>query len=118
MLLFHVLAALRNGKPLAVEIDALDARNRAWVGVYPLDAVRDERLLAARGWGRDGERACRVRAFEVRRERIDADVWLAESDLANREDCLATETTLPNVLARVGARVEQLEGLWRAGYPI
>lgn len=119
MLRPHVIAALRRGKHVAAEVESLDAGSRGFVGVYPLDAARDRQLLARYGGTEaEGERCYRVRVFDVRTELIQADAWIAEPDLHNREDCLAIEETLPAVLARFGVRIEDLTQPWQANYPI
>jgi predicted solute-binding protein len=60
-----------------------------------------------------------VRAFEVDRTIIDADVWIGEDELSNKLHVLVIgDEALREALEQAGARLDQLERPYHSNYPI
>ena len=120
---YWVLELLHKGTHLATSIEASDETKLAWVGVYSLNPSRESTALSLRQFGVeapvDGSPIYVVRAFEVARTIIDADVWFGEDELNNKIHVLVIgDEALREVLGQAGTSLDQLERPYKSNYPI
>jgi hypothetical protein len=115
--------ALRRGIPLAAEVASADPQRRAWIGIYPLDPSRESTREFLRNAGihivPSVGRAYRVRTFEIDRTLNAQDIWIGESELANKTSFFAfTEDDLIRQLESLGTSLESFEPHHKSDYPI
>lgn len=120
---YWVLQLLHQGTHLATAISPSDETKLAWVGVYSLNPSRESTASTLRRFGVeapvDGSSIYVVRAFEVDRTIIDADVWIGEDELSNKLHVLVIgDEALREALEQAGARLDQLERPYHSNYPI
>lgn len=120
---YNVLKCLHERRPMAVEILASHDGARAWLGVYPLDPQSHNVNAILCRFGMRGlvttEPVYHVRVFEVDRKLYEADVWLSEDDLKNKQSALAIgDDDLRVKLAHHGVQLEQLQFHFQNDYPI
>jgi hypothetical protein len=118
-----VLQLLHRGRQLASSVHASEEGSLGWIGVYPLDSQRPETATLLRRFGVAimGHVApvYRIRAFEVAKTLIEADVSISEDELKNTGDSLAIgDEDLESKLRSLGIELNRLDLPFKSNYPI
>lgn len=116
-----VLNGLHRGQMLAVSIRSSQDDLLAWIGVYPLDRMKNRNFIIRNGGIPDESTRYiyAVRKLEIRSELIEKDIWPGPSDLLNSIHLLICgDDELEIFLKKFDVKIEDLKLPDRSNYPI